>query len=62
MTDKPSRSEEDFFAREEAEKLHRLHAGKLKELDAQKAEDEKKLHWMKCLKLMQKNRAKSPTQ
>ena len=26
MTDKPTRSEDEFFAREEAEKLHRMHS------------------------------------
>lgn len=48
MTDKPSHGEDEFFAREEAEKLYRLHKEKLKAQDAQKAAEEKKLHWMKC--------------
>ena len=50
MTEKPTRNEEEFFAREEAEKLHRLHHEKLKSSDAAKADEEKTLHWMKCPK------------
>jgi ribosomal protein L37AE/L43A len=50
MTDKPTRNEEEFFAREEAEKLHRLHQDKLKTHDVAKAAEEKQLHWMKCPK------------
>ena len=50
MTDKPSRNEDEFFAREEAEKLHKLHQEKLKSGDKAKAEEEKKLHFMKCPK------------
>lgn len=50
MTKKPTANEEEFFAREEAEKLHRLHSEKLKGNDQAKAEEEKKLHWMKCPK------------
>ena len=48
MTEKPSRSEDEFFAREEAEKLHRMHSEKLKELDQKAVDEQKKLHWMKC--------------
>lgn len=50
MSEKPSRNEDEFFLREEAEKLHRLHQERLKEQDAKKAEEEKALHWMKCPK------------
>lgn len=50
MTDKPSSNEEEFFAREEAEKLYRLHKENLKANDQQRAEEEKKAHWMKCPK------------
>lgn len=47
---KPSHNEDEFFAREEAEKLYRMHQEKLKAEDKAKAEEEKKLHWMKCPK------------
>lgn len=47
---KPSRSEEEYFAREEAEKLHRLHEEKIDALSEHDKEERKKLHWMKCSK------------
>ncbi len=50
MSDKPSNNEEEFIAREEAEKLYRVHQERLKAEDTQKAEADKKLHWMKCPK------------
>ena len=50
MTDKPSNQEEEFFAREEAEKLYRLHKERLKAQDAAAAEAEKQAHYMKCPK------------
>ncbi len=50
MTDKPSNQEEEFFAREEAEKLYRMHKEKLKAQDAATAEAEKQAHYMKCPK------------
>ena len=50
MTDKPSSNEEEFFAREEAEKLYRIHKENLKALDQSKADAEKQAHWMKCPK------------
>jgi hypothetical protein len=50
MPKKPSESEEEYFAREEAEKLYKLHQEKLKAEDAKKRDDDKKLHWMKCPK------------
>ena len=48
MSNKPSNNEDEFFLREEAEKLHRLHAEKLKQQDSHKREADKKAHWMKC--------------
>lgn len=48
MTDKPTRNEDEFFAREEAEKLHKLHSEKLKTISKEKQEAEKQAHWMKC--------------
>lgn len=48
MTDKPTRNEDEYFAREDAEKLHRLHAEKQKALTQQQIEAEKQAHWMKC--------------
>lgn len=45
-----SQSEDEYFAREEAEKLRRLHQEKLKALDASDKEERKKLHWMHCPK------------
>jgi hypothetical protein len=50
MTEKPSKTEDEYFAREEAEKLYRLHQERLKAADQQRAEEEKQLHWMKCSK------------
>lgn len=48
MNEKPSRNEDEFFAREEAEKLYRLHAEKLKAHNQAAIDAEKKAHWMKC--------------
>ena len=48
MSEKPSQNEAEFFAREEAEKLYRLHQEQLKTDDAEKAAAEKAAHWMKC--------------
>lgn len=50
MTDKPSHSEDEYFAREEAEKLYKLHKEKQKATSAEQADADKKLHWMKCSK------------
>ena len=46
MTDKPSRNEEEYFARQQAELLRRSRS------DAEKAvvEEERKSHYMKCPK------------
>ena len=43
-------NEKEYFAREEAEKLRRLHADRLKEVDAEEKDKRKKLHWMHCPK------------
>lgn len=48
MVEKPSRSEDEFFAREEAEKLHKLASEKSKQLTAAEKEARKQQHWMKC--------------
>jgi ribosomal protein S27E len=48
VTDKPTRNEDEFFAREEAEKLHRLHVDKVRALSAAEIEAQKKTHFMKC--------------
>ena len=46
MTDKPSRNEDEYFAREEAERLARLRAkGR-----AEQSAAERKSHFMKCPK------------
>jgi hypothetical protein len=51
MTDKkPTAAEEDYFAREEAEKLHRLHQERLRQETAKQHDDRKALHFMKCSK------------
>lgn len=50
MSDKPTSSEEEFFAREQAEKLRKLaleNSKKMAEEDRQKLKD---LHWMHCPK------------
>lgn len=50
MTDKPSRNEDEYFAREDAEKLYRLHKERRKDEDQKRRDDEKAAHWMKCPK------------
>jgi hypothetical protein len=50
MTEKPSRNEDEYFAREDAEKLYRLHKERRKDEDQKKRDDEKAAHWMKCPK------------
>jgi hypothetical protein len=47
---KPSNTEEEFFAREDAEKKRKLALEKAKQLEAQQREELKKLHWMRCPK------------
>ena len=46
MTDKPSRNEDEYFARQEREKLERQRAEALKTAQAA----ERKSHYMKCPK------------
>lgn len=50
MTQKPSQSEAEFFAREEVEKIHRLHEVRRRQNSAQEREEQKKIHFMKCPK------------
>lgn len=45
---KPTNAEEEFFAREEAEKLYKLHKDKMRADTAKEAEAQKQAHWMKC--------------
>lgn len=45
-----SKQEDEYFAREEALKLHKLHANKVQTLQAAELEERKKLHWMHCPK------------
>ena len=47
---KTSREEEDFFAREEMEKLRKLHAEKAAQQSAADKEKLQKLHFMHCPK------------
>ena len=47
---KPSSSEEEYFAREEAEKMRKLQAEKAKALSGVEKEEIKKAHYMKCPK------------
>lgn len=49
-TTKPSQTEEEYFARVEAEKKKKLHDEALRRLDRQEHEKMKKLHWMRCPK------------
>ncbi len=48
--DKPSSTEEEFFAREEIEKMRKLAIQQSQSMAAQQREDLKKLHYMKCPK------------
>jgi RNase P subunit RPR2 len=43
-----TKNEDEYFAREEAEKLHRLHVEKLRAISKKDAAEQKKLHHMKC--------------
>lgn len=47
---KPTSSEEEYFAREEAEKKRKLQADQAKEMSAAEREEIKKAHYMKCPK------------
>ncbi len=46
MSDKPSRNEEEYFAREDAERIQKLHAKQVAADDAR----ERRSHFMKCPK------------
>ena len=48
MTDKPSTVEEEYFARENAEKLRKLAAEQTTKLAHAEREALKKLHYMRC--------------
>jgi len=48
--DKPSSTEEEYFAREEIEKKRKLAIQQSQSLAAQQREELKKLHYMKCPK------------
>lgn len=50
MAPKPSQSEAEFFAREEAEKKKRLASQKMEKIQEDEKEQLKKLHWMHCPK------------
>lgn len=45
-----SQQEDEYFAREEALKLHKLHSEKVKDHKGEEMEALKKKHWMKCPK------------
>lgn len=49
-TDKPSSSEEEYFAREEIEKKRKLAIQQAAETAAKQREELKQLHYMKCPK------------
>ena len=48
--DKPSSTEEEYFAREEIEKKRKLALQQSQSMASQQREDLKKLHYMKCPK------------
>ena len=50
MTDKPSNTEEEYFAREEIEKKRKLALQQAQATESKKKEELKKLHFMKCPK------------
>ena len=50
MTEKPSRSEEEYFAKAEYEKLKSLAEAKTREMAQGEKERLKELHWMHCPK------------
>jgi uncharacterized protein len=47
---KPSETEDEYFAREEAARLARMALEKTRELEAEEREKMKRLHWMHCPK------------
>jgi hypothetical protein len=50
MSDKPSNTEEEYFARENAERLRKLAADEKKAMAAAEREALKKQHFMRCPK------------
>ena len=50
MTDKPSNAEEEYFARENAERLRKLAAEQKAGLATAERDKLKKQHWMRCPK------------
>jgi uncharacterized protein len=50
MTDKPTRNEDEYFAREDALKKEKIAKEQAKALEARQKEDLKKLHFMHCPK------------
>jgi hypothetical protein len=50
VTDKPSTAEEEYFARENAERMRKLAAEQKAALASTKRDELKKLHWMSCPK------------
>jgi hypothetical protein len=49
-TKKPSHEEEEFFAKEEASRLHALAQERSRKMQEQERERLKQLHWMHCPK------------
>lgn len=50
MPGKPSKSEQEYFAREEAEKIYKLQRANRKERDEKTKAEQKMLHYMRCPK------------
>jgi len=50
MVDRPSESEEEYFMRQELEKLKRLRERAARETAEQECKRLKELHWMRCPK------------
>ena len=48
--DKPSKAEDEYFARQEFERRKQWAAERAKEMKTEEKESAKKLHWMKCPK------------
>lgn len=50
FTEKPSNPEDEYFAKEDLEKIKRLRAQRDQERQRQAAEQQRMQHWMKCPK------------
>ena len=48
MSEKPSNTEEEYFARENAERMRKLAADQKKAMAAADREQLRKQHWMRC--------------